>query len=92
MHDFQEAPLQPPPSLSRLFFFFLRLGATAFGGPAMIAYIRELAVGRKCWLRQENFQEDCQETVCRGIQGGSEETGGDDGSNRFVQTSGPSPR
>ena len=32
------------PSASRLFFSFLRLGLTAFGGPAMISYIRELSV------------------------------------------------
>lgn len=34
----------PGPSLSRLFVSFLRLGVTAFGGPAMVAYIRDLAV------------------------------------------------
>ena len=31
------------PSLVNLLAAFLRLGATAFGGPAMVAYIRELA-------------------------------------------------
>jgi chromate transport protein ChrA len=30
------------PSASRLFLSFLRLGLTAFGGPAMVSYIREL--------------------------------------------------
>ncbi|MFH2123956.1 MAG: chromate efflux transporter [Pseudomonadota bacterium] len=48
--------LSPAPSLRRLFLAFLRLGLTAFGGPAMIAYIRELAVGREKWLTKENFQ------------------------------------
>ena len=28
----------------KLFFAFFRLGLTAFGGPAMVAYIRDLAV------------------------------------------------
>jgi len=31
----------------KLFFSFLRLGLTAFGGPAMVAYIKELAVNKK---------------------------------------------
>jgi len=35
------------PSLIKLFLSFLRLGATAFGGPAMIAYIRRMAVEQK---------------------------------------------
>ncbi len=49
--------LSPPPSLLRLFQVFLRLGLTAFGGPAMIAYIRELAVGRERWLGKETFAD-----------------------------------
>src|SRR3990172_6937827 len=48
--------------------------------------------GENRWPRKENNQEDCQEALCRGTQGRSEETGGDDGSSRFVQTSGTSPR
>jgi hypothetical protein len=40
----------PTPSLFHLFTSFLRLGATAFGGPAMVAYIRSLAVEKKHWL------------------------------------------
>jgi chromate transporter len=35
------------PALSRLFLSFLMLGATAFGGPAMIAYIRRMVVEQK---------------------------------------------
>jgi len=46
-----------PPTLLRLFQVFLRLGLTAFGGPAMIAYIRELAVGRERWLAKETFAD-----------------------------------
>ncbi len=44
-------------SLAELFIDFFRLGLTAFGGPAMVAYIRELAVNRRRWLRKENFQD-----------------------------------
>ena len=44
------------PQLTELFLSFLRLGAMAFGGPAMVAYIGELAVKRKKWLDRETFQ------------------------------------
>jgi chromate transporter len=39
-----------------LFTAFLRLGLTAFGDPAMGAYIRDMAVSRKRWLTEESFQ------------------------------------
>ncbi|MEW6593725.1 MAG: chromate efflux transporter [Thermodesulfobacteriota bacterium] len=57
MNDFSPTPSASTPSLFRLFAAFLRLGTTAFGGPAMIAYIRELAVERHRWLDQETFRE-----------------------------------
>ena len=38
------------PSLARLFCAFLKLGVTAFGGPAMVAYIRDLAVRKNQWV------------------------------------------
>ena len=41
----------------RLFLVFSRLGLTAFGGPAMVAYIRDLAVKKKRWLSQETFED-----------------------------------
>ncbi len=43
--------------LRELFLSFLRIGFTAFGGPAMVAYIRELAVEKKQWLDGKTFQE-----------------------------------
>jgi len=52
-HDAQENC----PSLSQIFGAFLRLGLTAFGGPAMVAYIGEMAVARNRWLSQESFRE-----------------------------------
>lgn len=66
----QDAPKQPArcqPSLGRLFFSFLRLGITAFGGPAMIAHIRELAVEKERWLDQKTFRDGM--ALCQTIPG-----------------------
>lgn len=41
------------PSAVNLFFSFLGRGLTAFGGPAMVAYVREMAVPRHKWLEEE---------------------------------------
>lgn len=43
--------------LRDFFISFLKLGFVAFGGPAMVAYIKELAVDRKKWLDEKKFQE-----------------------------------
>jgi chromate transporter len=43
-------------ALHRLFLAFLKLGATAFGGPAMLAYMRTVVVERQRWLAEEPFQ------------------------------------
>jgi chromate transporter len=45
------------PSLASLFLSFLRLGATAFGGPAMIDYIRRMVVEQKRWLDDASFRD-----------------------------------
>jgi chromate transporter len=45
------------PTLFDLFLSFFKLGLTAFGGPAMVAYIRELAVQKRGWLDQRTFNE-----------------------------------
>lgn len=55
------------PPLSTLFASFLRLGITAFGGPAMIPYVRKMAVGRKQWLDGESFQDGV--ALCQAIPG-----------------------
>ncbi|MHB8897110.1 MAG: chromate efflux transporter [Thermoguttaceae bacterium] len=55
------------PSLNRLFLSFLRLGMTAFGGPAMVAYIRKLAVEKNRWLEEASFQEGV--ALCQTIPG-----------------------
>jgi len=45
------------PSQGGLFLSFLRLGATAFGGPAMIAYIRRMVVEQKKWMDDASFRD-----------------------------------
>ncbi len=40
-----------------LFLSFLKLGLTAFGGPAMIAYIKVLSVKRNKWVDEETFKD-----------------------------------
>jgi chromate transporter len=54
------------PRAAELFLSFLRLGATAFGGPAMVAYIRELAI-RRGWVSGEEFAEGV--ALCQSIPG-----------------------
>jgi len=60
---------QPAASVpaGRLFLAFLRLGLTAFGGPAMVAYIRDLAVKKRQWLSQESFEDGA--ALCQSIPG-----------------------
>jgi chromate transporter len=50
-------PAQSLPSPARLFLSFLLLGATAFGGPAMVEYIRRLSVEEKGWLDEQSFRD-----------------------------------
>jgi chromate transporter len=54
-------------SLLSLFLAFLRLGVTAFGGPAMVAYIRDMAVEKKHWLSPEGFADGA--ALCQSIPG-----------------------
>ena len=53
--------------LPRLFVSFLRLGLTAFGGPAMVAYIQDLAVKKNEWVSDESFRHGV--AVCQSIPG-----------------------
>lgn len=48
-------PLAGVPYLS-LFLAFLRLGATAYGGPAMMAYLKRELVERRRWVTAEEFK------------------------------------
>jgi chromate transporter len=52
---------------SALFAAFVRLGMTAFGGPAMVSYMREMAVVRRRWLTDESFQSGV--VLCQTIPG-----------------------
>jgi chromate transporter len=54
-------------SPGELLLAFLRLGLTAFGGPAMVAYIRELAVKQKDWVSEESFRDGV--ALCQSIPG-----------------------
>jgi chromate transporter len=47
----------PVPSIARLFLAFLKLGATSFGGPSMVVYIRRLAVEKMRWMSEGSFFE-----------------------------------
>jgi chromate transporter len=55
------------PSRYLIFVAFLRLGITAFGGPAMVAYIRKMAVVQKGWLEGVIFDDGV--ALCQAIPG-----------------------
>jgi chromate transporter len=55
------------PGYSELFLSFLKLGVTSFGGPAMVVYIRKLAVEKKRWLDDETFRHGA--AICQSIPG-----------------------
>ncbi len=63
----QAHPARHEPSLSRLLVSFLRMGTTAFGGPAMIPYIRKMAVEQRKWIDGETFQAGV--ALCQTIPG-----------------------
>jgi chromate transporter len=55
------------PSLTSLFLKVLKLGATAYGGPAMISQIKEAAVNRYAWVREGEFMRGV--ALCQLIPG-----------------------
>jgi chromate transporter len=57
----------PTPSFFYLFTSFLRLGATAYGGPGMISQIKEAAVNRYAWVREGEFLQGL--ALCQLIPG-----------------------
>ncbi len=67
MEEGQACEAQCEPPLSRLFLAFLRMGTVAFGGPAMVAYLRKMAVGKKNWIDAESFQNGV--ALCQTIPG-----------------------
>jgi len=54
-------------TLTTLFTGFLRLGATAYGGLAMMAHLGQDFVGRRRWLSEEEFTEGM--ALCHMIPG-----------------------
>jgi len=56
-----------PATALTIFAAFLRLGLTAFGGPAMVAYIRRLTVTDKGWLSDNSFKKGV--ALCQTIPG-----------------------
>ena len=55
------------PKITRVFFSFFKLGLAAFGGPAMVAYIRELSVEKNKWLSKGSFRHGV--AICQSIPG-----------------------
>jgi chromate transporter len=55
------------PSLTNLFLSFLKLGATAFGGPGMVPYIGNMAVEKRKWLDESTFQAGV--ALCQTVPG-----------------------
>lgn len=45
------------PRAGTIFWVFFRFGLTGFGGPAMIAVIRDLTVRRHAWVSEATFQD-----------------------------------
>jgi chromate transporter len=62
-----DMPQVPKPSTGELFATFLRIGVTAFGGPAMIAFIRKRVVAEKKWISPDSFQSGV--ALCQAIPG-----------------------
>ena len=60
-------PTAARPKLRELLFAFLRLGAVSFGGPAMVEYIKTMAVGRKGWLSESQYKSGV--ALCQAIPG-----------------------
>lgn len=57
----------PAPRLGDIFKTFFRIGLTAFGGPAMIPFVRKAVVEGRCWLKKEDFRLGL--SICQAIPG-----------------------
>ncbi|MFZ3121964.1 MAG: chromate transporter [Thermodesulfovibrionales bacterium] len=55
------------PTIGSLFQSFLRLGLTAFGGPSMVAYIKEMSVNRHQGIDEDTFKDGV--VLCQSIPG-----------------------
>jgi chromate transporter len=66
-HPQPPRPVSQDVPFARLFGAFLRLGATAFGGPAMIAYIRRKVIEQCRWMDESTFRDGV--ALCQTIPG-----------------------
>jgi chromate transporter len=55
------------PSRSKIFLAFLKLGAVAFGGAALVEHIRKLSVEKNLWLDNKTFNDGV--ALCQSIPG-----------------------
>ncbi len=55
------------PTTAAMFVSFLRLGVTAFGGPAIVPYIRLMAVEKRQWISDREFSRGVG--LCQSIPG-----------------------
>jgi chromate transporter len=55
------------PTVKSLFVSFFRLGLTAFGGPSMVAHIKELSTQRHQWIDETDFKNGV--ALCQSIPG-----------------------
>lgn len=67
MNDKMNSQNNQNPSIPSLFWSFFRLGLTAFGGPAMVAYIKKMAVDRHKWMDEATFKDGV--VLCQSIPG-----------------------
>jgi chromate transporter len=56
-----------PPSIAQIAKSFLRLGITAYGGPAMVVNIKRVVVGKYGWMEENDFQDGI--ALCQLIPG-----------------------
>ncbi len=50
--------VKPTYSLKELFLYFLKLGATGFGGPvALVGYMHRDVVEKRRWISEDDFKE-----------------------------------
>jgi chromate transporter len=69
-HDSDKTPNRIPPHRippPQIFLAFLRLGITAFGGPAMVPYIRDMVVKKNLWVSESSFRDGVG--LCQSIPG-----------------------
>ncbi len=55
------------PSVPEIFLTFLRIGVTAFGGPAMVSRIKEAVVDKKGWIDDDTYKHGV--ALCQTLPG-----------------------